>query len=88
MEVKVVSAVPAVRAWLDASRHTPDRAKQLWESLVIEPYWNDLTKWAPFDQSFKKPKMITDTVALNQQLDLLDTYSINDLAETFNDIAE
>ena len=88
MEIKVISAVPAVRAWLDGSRSTPGRTQQLWESLVVEPYWNDLTKWAPFDQSFKKPKMITDTAALNQQLDLLDTYSINDLAETFNDIAE
>jgi len=62
--------------------------QQLWKKYMIEPYWTDLTKWAPFDQDFKKPPHIKMLTQLKQQLSILSDISIDDLFHKFTNISK
>lgn len=55
---------------------------------MIEPYWADIAKWAPFDQSFKQPPCVENLTALKEQLELLASLSLDELKRTFQRIAE
>jgi uncharacterized protein YjaZ len=50
---------------------------------MIEPFWNDITAYAPFDQSFKQPSCIKELGQLEKQLSILSKLDIADLKVKF-----
>lgn len=63
MEVKIINTYNEVRKYL--SRIKNNENKELsWEKEVINPFWHELCKYAPFDLSDRKPKPIDDIESL------------------------
>lgn len=55
----------------------------LWDKYAIEPYWEEISKWAPFDMSDRKPKPIKDIGKLKEQIKLLKEMNLDSLKKEF-----
>ncbi len=59
---------------------------ELWDKYAIKPYWDDISQWAPFDLSDRKPKPITDTVSLKKQVDMLRSMDLGAIQSEFQSV--
>jgi uncharacterized protein YjaZ len=83
MEIKIVPIFEKAKDFLiDIGQDVSD-IQQLWQKHMIEPYWADISCWAPFDQSFKKPQCVKELSALKEQLSILSSISLTDLRNDF-----
>jgi len=57
--------------------------EELWNRYAIQPYWERISQWAPFDMSDRKPKPIRDIDKLKQQIKLLKEMNINEIKSEF-----
>jgi uncharacterized protein YjaZ len=57
--------------------------EKLWDKYAIQPYWDKISEWAPFDMSDRKPRPIKDVVKLKQQIKLLKEIDIDKLNSEF-----
>lgn len=62
--------------------------QETWEKIMVEPYWNTLSKWAPFPEDYKKPIYHLEKNEANQQLDLLKKLDWDKVMETFNKVCD
>jgi uncharacterized protein YjaZ len=84
MDINIVTTFDNAESFMLAAEHKTADVQELWQNYMIEPYWADITKWAPFDQSFKKPQPIRELAALKEQLPILSRMSIRDLKTIFS----
>ena len=88
MQIKVITTFENAKQYLDAAERNDANLKVLWEQHMIEPFWADIAKWAPFDQSFKKPAPINNLLALKEQINLLSGISVESLRSEFQIITQ
>lgn len=55
----------------------------LWDKYAIQPYWEKISQWAPFDMSERKPEPIKNIVKLKQQIEAMRELNINEIRERF-----
>jgi len=60
----------------------------LWDKHAIKPYWEELSKYAPFDMSDRKPKPIKNICKLKQQIKLMKEINLNELKSKFMQVVE
>ena len=72
--------------YLHAVEQEKMESQEAWNKYMIDPFWNEIAKWASFDQSFKKPHYIKDLSALGEQLSLLSEICLKDLQAKFKEI--
>lgn len=60
----------------------------LWNQYAIEPYWEKMSQWAPFDMSNRKPRPIKNIWKLKQQLELLKKLDLKEINNKFMDITK
>lgn len=85
--IKIVTTFESAQNFLFAAGQNASEVRQLWQEHMIDPYWKDISKWAPFDQSFKKPSYVEDLAALEKQLPILSAISLVDLESKFLSIS-
>lgn len=88
MEIEVICPYENAFKYIDEmkSGHSKD-PQLLWDTYLIQPYWDQISKWAPFDQSFMKPARIEDIDILEQQLELLAKINVDNLKSEFRRIS-
>lgn len=57
--------------------------EMLWDKYAIQPYWDKISHWAPFDMSDRKPKPIKDICKLKQQIKLMKEINTNEIKSKF-----
>lgn len=88
MNIKITSTFENAKEYLLRATQNEAQLSELWQYYMIDPFWKEISKWAPFDQSVKKPLLIKDLSALKNQLPLLSTISIDDLRSEFSAVTK
>ncbi len=86
--IHLINTFDAAHTYLREAQQPNVNLDALWNNTLIEPYWNTISQYAPFDCSFMKPKPIRDLPALQRQLAILDKLDMAVLAEQFTRITE
>lgn len=88
MEVKILSTFEKAKDYLKAAEQNGFDKQNLWQKYMIDPFWAEISQWAPFDTSYMKPLNIQNTAELKEQLSLLSAVSIEELYNGFTKITE
>jgi uncharacterized protein YjaZ len=87
MEIKIIDTFKNAKEYLTNAKENRDDAIKLWTKHMIEPFWNDIAMYAPFDQSFKQPPCIKEFEQLENQLSILSKFNIADMKSIFTLVA-
>ena len=60
----------------------------LWEKYAIQPYWEKISQWAPFDMSDRKPKPVKDISKLKQQIKIMKKINLNEIKSRFMQVVD
>ena len=60
----------------------------LWNKYAIEPYWEKISHWAPFDMSNRKPMPIKNVSKLKQQIEMLKKINLRDIKQKFEQVVK
>ncbi|QSF45048.1 DUF2268 domain-containing putative Zn-dependent protease [Paenibacillus tianjinensis] len=84
MEIEIICPFKNAWKYIDEMKKGNKKDSQLlWDAHLIQPYWDRISQWAPFDQSFMKPAGIEDLDTLEQQLKLLAEIDVDNLKSEF-----
>ena len=86
--IKIISTFGNAREFLTAAKHGDIELQELWQKRMIEPFWSEIAKWAPFDQSFKQPLCVESLELLDKQLIILSEIDIDGLQSELTRVAE
>jgi len=86
MGIKILSAFENVKDYIKAVEKNNSNTIELWQKYMIEPYWAEISQWAPFNLDYMKPKPIQDIDALKIQYKKLLQLSIDNIRNEFNKI--
>ena len=62
--------------------------EELWDKYAIQPYWERISQWAPFDMSDRKPRPIKDIGKLKQQISLMKKLNLNVIKNEFMKVVD
>lgn len=85
IKVKVVSCVEQLKTYVACTEEKED--ENLWEKLVVEPFWKELCCYSPIDLSDRKPKYIKRDANLKKQIAELEKIDLIVLEKELNRIA-
>lgn len=88
MNIKIITTFESAEDYLLSAEQNDTEIQELWQKYMIEPYWADIAKWAPFDQSFKKPPCVRKLAELKQQLSMFSNVLTDDLYHEFINITK
>ncbi|HNX14946.1 MAG TPA: DUF2268 domain-containing putative Zn-dependent protease [Oscillospiraceae bacterium] len=88
MDIKILSTFDNVKEYLEAAERKDSDQQELWQKYMIDPFWPEISQWAPFDMSYMKPKNITNIAKLKEQLSLLSAVSVEELSGKFTKITK
>lgn len=60
--------------------------KDAWEQIMIAPFWQQITEWAPFPLDYMEPKAIVNKQMLINQMEYFKNFNILTLAPEFEKI--
>jgi uncharacterized protein YpmS len=55
MKIKIITTFKNALDYAVQAELNNYDSSDLWYKYMVDPIWNDLTKWAPFDVSNRKP---------------------------------
>lgn len=76
-----------MKQYINELKKQPENADKLWEAYMVAPYWDELSKYAPFDLSARKPEAMKDIDVLERQYEILCGLDVIKMEEEFNRIA-
>ncbi len=82
MKIELIPAYLKLEDYIRAEHQD----QETWKEIMVEPYWNTISQWAPFPEDYKMPICQLDKAEAKQQLEALKTVNWNQVEETFNDI--
>lgn len=88
INIKIIPTFDNAKEYIKDVENNSGDAQKSWQKYMIEPFWTDIAKWAPFDQSFKQPACISDIAILKKQLPAISEILISDLQSKFTDITK
>ena len=88
MDIRIVTTFENAIQYLLSAKNNQSSLPELWQKYLIEPFWADISKYAPFDISFMQPSHIQDLAVLKEQIDLLAEVSLSQLKAKFIDITK
>ena len=86
MKIRVKNANKNIRHYIEKIENGAP-FEESWEEEVIEPFWDSLCCYAPFDLSARKPEIIRNIEKLKEQCKLMDILNISSLENEFNRVA-
>lgn len=87
MKVKFINTLESARKYVKAVENGNTDFKKLWDEYLIQPYWKEISQWAPFDCLFMKPAPIKDIDKLKKQLDIFQDINFEHLEREFKKIS-
>lgn len=83
MKLEIILAYENLDDYILEFEKQKENYEEIWNKYAIQPYWEKISQWAPFDLSERKPKPIKDIVKLKQQIQLLKEININAIESEF-----
>lgn len=62
--------------------------KSLWDKYAIQPYWEKISRWAPFDMSERKPQPVRDISQLRQQVEIMKSINLEEMRNRFMQVID
>lgn len=84
--IQIINTLASAKKYLKDAEQVEANLDFLWNHYMIEPYWEAISQYAPFDHSFMKPKPIQNLSALHRQIEILDSMDFDSLVRKFEDI--
>ncbi|WP_105615056.1 DUF2268 domain-containing putative Zn-dependent protease [Vallitalea okinawensis] len=66
----------------------PQKKDELWERIMISPYWNQISEWAGDSCDFMKPTAIQDEQIIIKQVELFKKLDLSTFEKVFKNIAK
>ena len=88
MDTRIEMIIKNAEQYLLSTESNPSNLPELWQKHMIEPFWADISKYAPFDISFMQPSHIQGLDVLKEQIGLLTEVSLDELQTKFMDITK
>lgn len=86
MNLEILSVYENLEGYvIDMEKEDAD-CEALWSKYALEPYWQKISQYAPFDMSDRKPKPIKNIVKLKEQLEKMKKLDLTKLKDIFTDI--
>lgn len=70
---------------LEMEKDNPD-CEMLWDKYALQPYWEKISQWAPFDMSNRKPQPIKNISRLKQQIEVMKGIDLTEIKERFKQV--
>jgi uncharacterized protein YjaZ len=87
VEIKIIKAYENVNEYLEEIEKDKENSQELWDKYMIEPFWTEISQWAPFDLGYMKPKPIQNIEILKIQYEILSKLSIENILNEFINIS-
>ncbi len=87
MNLEIIAVYKNLQDYVTGIENNAKDAETLWNKYAIDPYWEILCQYAPFDLSDRKPKPVTDILTLKKQIDLLNNIDLDNLKDIFKKTA-
>ena len=87
MNLEIIAVYKNLKDYVAGLENDVENADVLWNKYAIDPYWEKLCQYAPFDLSDRKPKPVTNLQTLKKQIDLLNKIDLDNLKDIFEKIA-
>lgn len=58
----------------------------LWDKYALQPYWEKISQWSPFDMSDRKPQPIKNISRLKQQIEVMKGIDLTEIKERFKQV--
>jgi len=87
MKIRIITAFENLRMFLSAANDGEIELQELWQKYMIEPFWQEITQWAPFDQSFKQPPCVKEIELSEKQLAILSKIDVDAMHSEFTGVA-
>lgn len=84
MEIKLIPAYLKLEDYIQEEHHN----QETWEKIMVEPYWNLLSQWAPFPVDYMKPLCLLEKEEAKQQLEILKQVDWDKVMSIFNMICD
>lgn len=84
MKIELLHAYYKLEDYIQAE----NQDQETWEKIMVEPYWNILSQWAPFSEDYKKPLGYLDKNEAKQQLEVLKKVDWDKVMETFKMVCD
>ncbi|MFL0196277.1 DUF2268 domain-containing putative Zn-dependent protease [Clostridium sp. WILCCON 0269] len=83
MELEIISVYEDLDDYILEMEKDDADYEVLWDKYAIQPYWEKISQWAPFDTSARKPKPIKDIGKLKQQIKLMKEINLSTIKNEF-----
>ncbi len=80
MKIELIPAYLKLEDYINGEHQNPET----WRKIMVEPYWNVLSQWAPFPEDYKMPTNHLEKNEAKQQLELLKKVDWDKILATFN----
>jgi uncharacterized protein YjaZ len=88
MEIRIIKAFDNVKDYVKSVKKNSKDLNELWNKYMVEPFWAEISQWAPFDVSFMKPKPVENIDMLEEQYNLLSKLPIENIRNKFEEISK
>jgi uncharacterized protein YjaZ len=88
MELELIAVYENLDDYILEMEKDPTNYEVLWNKYAIEPYWDKISHYAPFDMSDRKPKPIKNICKLKQQIKLMKEINLNEIKSKFMQVVE
>lgn len=88
MKLEIISVYENLDGYLFEMEKPNADYNALWEKYAIQPYWEKISQWAPFDMSDRKPTPIKDTCKLKRQIKMLREMNLDMIRNEFIRVIE
>ena len=86
MNLSIIKTYENICEYIEAVNNDKSNYLNLWEKYMIEPFWDKISEWAPFNVNYMKPKPIQNMDILKIQFEQLSKISIEDIQKEFQSI--
>lgn len=83
MELDIIAVYENLDDYILEMKKENADCEMLWDKYAIQPYWEKISQYAPFDISDRKPKPIKNIYKLKQQIKLMKEIDLNEIKNKF-----
>lgn len=88
MELEIIAIYENLDGYIMEMEKDNANYEVLWDKYAIQPYWEKISQYAPFDMSDRKPKPIKNICKLKQQIKLMKEINLNEIKSKFIQVVD
>lgn len=88
MKLDIITVYENLDGYISDMEKDPTDYERLWDKYAIQPYWQEISKYAPYNCSERKPKSIKNIYKLKQQIKLMKEIDINLIKNKFMQVVK